>query len=79
LISTKLFLALQEASQKNIEIDVQVLENSYDKFVNRLFLEMANHLEISESSLRHHLEKLKRENLIRRSGPDKGGRWLVIS
>ncbi|MDR0699078.1 MAG: hypothetical protein LBG28_07685 [Tannerella sp.] len=36
-ISTKLFLALQEASQKNIEIDVQVLENSYDEFVNRLF------------------------------------------
>jgi hypothetical protein len=36
-ISTKLFFALQEASQKNIDIDVQVLENSYDEFVNRLF------------------------------------------
>jgi hypothetical protein len=37
LTSTKLFLALQEASQKGIDLDVQVLEDSYDEFVNRLF------------------------------------------
>jgi hypothetical protein len=36
-ISTKLFLALQEASQKNIDINVHVLESSYDGFVNLLF------------------------------------------
>jgi hypothetical protein len=40
---------------------------------------MANHLKISEGSLRHHLEKMKCENLIRRSGSDKGGKWLVIA
>jgi hypothetical protein len=36
-ISTKLFLALQEASQKDIDIEVQVLESSYDEFVSLLF------------------------------------------
>jgi hypothetical protein len=36
-ISTKLFFALQEASQKNIDIKVQVLENNYDKFAGTLF------------------------------------------
>ncbi|MDR0412211.1 MAG: hypothetical protein LBH61_00200 [Dysgonamonadaceae bacterium] len=40
-ISTKLFLALQEASQKGIDIDARVLENSYDKFVRLLFSENA--------------------------------------
>jgi hypothetical protein len=36
-ISTKLFLALQEASQKNTDIDVHALENSYGEFANLLF------------------------------------------
>jgi hypothetical protein len=36
-ISTKFFLALQEASQKGADIDVQVLENGYDEFVRFLF------------------------------------------
>ena len=35
--STKLFLELQEASQKGTDIEVHVLENSYDEFVNLLF------------------------------------------
>lgn len=38
-ISAELFLALQEASQKGIEIDTQVLENGYNKFVILLFTE----------------------------------------
>jgi hypothetical protein len=36
-ISTKLFLALQEASQNDTDIEVHVLESSYDEFVNLLF------------------------------------------
>jgi hypothetical protein len=36
-ISTKFFHILQEASQKDIDIDVHVLESSYDEFVNLLF------------------------------------------
>jgi hypothetical protein len=40
-ISTKLFLALQEASQKGADIDARVLENSYNKFFRFLFSENA--------------------------------------
>jgi ATP-dependent DNA helicase RecG len=41
-------------------------------------LEMAKRLSISEGSLRHHLEKMKNENLIKREGSDKGGKWIII-
>jgi hypothetical protein len=36
-ISTKLFLALQEASQKGIDMDAKVLQNGYDEFVESVF------------------------------------------
>jgi hypothetical protein len=36
-ISTKLFLALQETSQKGVDIDAKVLKNGYDEFVLLLF------------------------------------------
>jgi hypothetical protein len=36
-ISTKLFLALQESSQKGIDTDAKVLQNGYDKFVESVF------------------------------------------
>jgi hypothetical protein len=40
-ISTKLFLALQEASQKGTDIDTQILKNGYDEFITLLFSENA--------------------------------------
>jgi hypothetical protein len=40
-ISTKFFLSLQEASQKGIDINAQILENGYDEFVMLLFSECA--------------------------------------
>jgi hypothetical protein len=36
-ISTKLFLALQDASQKGIGKDAKVLKNDYDEFVEFVF------------------------------------------
>ena len=36
-IKTKLFLALQEASQKRFDLDSQVLQKMYDKFARLLF------------------------------------------
>jgi len=39
LISTKLFYALQEASQTGIDLDEQLLKTRYDEFVTLLFLE----------------------------------------
>jgi hypothetical protein len=40
-IKTKFFLALQEASQKGFDLDSQVLQNRYNKFVLLLFSESA--------------------------------------
>jgi hypothetical protein len=40
-ISTKLFRALQEASQKGIEINAGVLKSRYDEFAVLLFAESA--------------------------------------
>jgi hypothetical protein len=36
-IPTKLFLALQDASQKGIDRDAKVLKNGYDEFVESVF------------------------------------------
>jgi hypothetical protein len=36
-ISTKLYLALQEASKKGIDMDANVLQQCYDKFVKSVF------------------------------------------
>jgi predicted HTH transcriptional regulator len=40
--------------------------------------ELAKQVGISYGSLRHHLEKMKSENLIKREGADKGGKWIII-
>lgn len=40
-IQTKLFLALQEASQRGIDMDAKVLKNRYDEFSALLFEENA--------------------------------------
>jgi len=40
---------------------------------------MADYLGVSYASLRHHLETMKNENIIRREGADKGGKWIIMS
>ena len=40
--------------------------------------EMANLIGITENSIRYHLDKMKDENIIRREGADKGGKWIVV-
>ncbi|GAB6013182.1 hypothetical protein [Viscerimonas tarda] len=40
-IQTKFFRTLQEASQKGIDIDTQVLQNQYDEFVMLVYQEDA--------------------------------------
>jgi ATP-dependent DNA helicase RecG len=34
--------------------------------------------DITESGVKYHLAKMKREGLICRVGPDKGGHWEVL-
>ncbi|GHT05127.1 hypothetical protein AGMMS49525_12170 [Bacteroidia bacterium] len=40
--------------------------------------EMIEQLNITEGSLRHHLEQLKNNGIIRRDGADKGGKWVIV-
>jgi predicted HTH transcriptional regulator len=39
--------------------------------------EMVKQLNLTEGSLRHHLEQLKNEGTIIREGADKGGKWII--
>ena len=40
--------------------------------------EMADKIGISSRAVEKNLSKLKDSNVIRRIGPDKGGRWEII-
>ena len=40
---------------------------------------LAEAIGITQKAVEKHLSKLKAEGLIRRDGPDKGGKWVVIS
>jgi DNA-binding transcriptional ArsR family regulator len=39
---------------------------------------MSKQTGLSYASLRHHIEKMREDGLIRREGADKGGKWVVI-
>ena len=63
-ISTKFFLALQEASQKGIDIDTQVLENGYEEFVLLLFLQ---HAALQDKAAYYHSLVYTRVELVHRT------------
>ena len=41
--------------------------------------DMANKLNINRSAISKHLKKMQDENLIRREGSARAGRWIIIS
>lgn len=41
--------------------------------------EIAAKIGISEDAVKKHLNKLKRDGVIRREGPDFGGKWIIIT
>ena len=40
---------------------------------------IAEILKINRSAVQKHIDNLKKENLIRRKGTDKGGKWIIIN
>ena len=40
--------------------------------------EMSNRLGINRSAISKHLKKMQEENIIRREGSQKSGRWVII-
>jgi predicted HTH transcriptional regulator len=39
--------------------------------------ELSEKLEISSDGVRYHLNQMKKDGVIHREGPDKGGSWIV--
>ena len=42
-------------------------------------IEMANLIGINLSAISKHLKKLKEDHIIKREGPAKGGKWIIIT
>ena len=40
--------------------------------------EIANELGMSRRAITKHITNLREKGLVRRDGPDKGGRWVVL-
>ncbi len=40
--------------------------------------ELMQKLNLTEGSIRHHLSALKKQRILKRIGPDKGGHWEVV-
>ena len=64
-----------EKKPKSREIILFTLKGHPDFSARKL----AEVIGITQKAVEKHLSKLKAEGLIRREGPDKGGKWVVIS
>ena len=64
-----------EKKQKSREKILSLLEGHPNYSARKL----AEVIGITQKAVEKHLSKLKAEGLIRRDGPDKGGKWVVIS
>ena len=65
----------REKKQKSREKIISILEE-HPNYSARKFAEVIG---ITQKAVEKHLSKLKAEGLIKRDGPDKGGKWVVIS
>ena len=64
-----------EKKLKSREKILSILEDHPDYSARKL----AEVIGITQKAVEKHLSRLKTEGLIRRDGPDKGGKWVVIS
>lgn len=62
-----------EKKQKSREKILSILKDHPDYSARKL----AESIGITQKAVEKHLSKLKAERLIRRDGPDKGGKWIV--
>ncbi len=60
-------------AENQIKILILIHKN---KYITRK--EISEQLNINQSAVQKHINKLKTLNLIKRIGPDKGGYWLII-
>ena len=65
----------QKTTQKTAQKILEVMRASPSVGRSEIAALLGN---INENGVKYHLNKLKTEGRIRRSGPDKGGRWEVL-
>lgn len=65
----------QKTTQKTEERILEILRRQPEMSRRQLSLELGD---ITEDGVKYHLDKLKKQKMIRRVGPAKGGYWEVI-
>ena len=66
------------AYQESIE-DVDTKGGQETEKVDITSTEMAKNLGINRSAVSKHLKKMQEDGIIKREGPDKGGKWVVLN
>lgn len=66
--------ATAEASEKTSEKILELVKANPEITIQ----ELASGIGISNSSIGRNFQKLQKENLLKRIGADKGGRWDVV-
>ena len=80
-----LFLESTGEGRENTPIGREKKQKSREKILDLLKVhpkysarKLAEAIGITDKAVEKHLTKLKAEGLIRREGPDKGGKWFVL-
>ena len=64
-----------QPQRKQIEIDIiKLIENNPSITVN----EITEKLNSTIDSVRHYINKLKKQNIIKHEGSTKAGKWVVV-
>ena len=74
IMQIKDFSTTQEKGQTTTQKILQILSENPKSSRKELALKTG----LSEDGIKWNLDKLKKENKIRRIGPDKGGHWEVV-
>ncbi len=75
----------QEGGQKTRKVDRKGGQETRDAILQMIredahisSSKMAERLGINRSAVSKHLKKMQDTGVIRREGPDKGGKWVII-
>jgi ATP-dependent DNA helicase RecG len=70
---------LEEGAQKSAQKTSDMILAILAENPSATMAQMAEELGVHPSAVKKHLRNLKKQERLRRIGPDKGGRWEVVS
>lgn len=65
--------SLEKTPKKSLKILTHIKQNVFITIP-----ELAKQIGVTKRSIERNIQKLKQDELLKRLGPDKGGRWEVI-